>query len=362
MLRKVRVGLVSTSWWAEEMYLPSLLSHPQAQVAAICGRNRERAAQVAQKYGIPAVYSDYAEMFASGGLDAAVVAAPDDAHHALTLAALDAGLHVLCEKPLAADAAQARVMAVRAAAAGVKHMVLYTFRWMPHLQYARDLIGAGYLGRLYHCEFRYLMGYARSGEYMWRLDRRRANGLLGDIGSHGIDTARWLVGEIAAVRAQLGFFVERASAGDGPGAAANDYAVLLAQFADGSQGVIQASGVAHLADGAIMQQVRLYGEDGSLEVDVPPFGPAAAAVIRGARKDEAQMQTFPVPPAYWGAADPADPFTVFTANSAGPRRFVDAILHDEPATPDFFDGYRAQLVIDAALESHESGCAVEITG
>jgi predicted dehydrogenase len=107
-------------------------------------------------------------------------------------------------------------MAERAAAAGVKHMVMYTFRWMPHLQYARDLIDQGYLGRVYHCEFRYLMGYARSREFIWRLDRGRANGILGDIGSHAIDTARWLVGEISAVSAQLGAFVERPGADGGP--------------------------------------------------------------------------------------------------------------------------------------------------
>lgn len=362
MSSSVRVGLVSTSWWAEEMFLPSLQSHPQAEVVAICGRNRSRAEEIAARYGVPAVYTDYQRMMDQGGLDAVVVAVPDDLHYAVTMAALDAGLHVLCEKPLAADAGQAQAMAERAVAAGVKHMVLYTFRWMPQLQYVRDLIDAGYVGRLYHCEFRYLMGYARSREYMWRLDRRRANGLLGDIGSHAIDTARWLVGEIIAVRAQLGFFVERTGADGAPAgsAAANDCALLLAQFANGAQGVIQASGVAHLADHAIAQQVRLYGEAGTLEIDVPPFGPAAAAVIRGARRDEAQMQTLPAPAAYWGAADPANPFSVFTTNSAGPRRFVDAILRDEPAAPDFFDGCRAQQIIDAALKSHETGCAVAI--
>lgn len=358
MAQKVRVGLVSTSWWAELMYLPSLQSHPQAEVAAICGRNRSHAEEMAVKYGIPAVYTDYRHMMAAGDLDAVVIGVPDDLHYDVALAACDAGLHVLCEKPLAANAEQAQAMAQRAAAAGVKHMVLYTFRWMPPLQYVRTLIDEGYLGRFYHGEFRYLMGYARSRDYAWRLDRRRANGLLGDIGAHVIDTARWLVGEIAAVNAQLGYFVERPGADGGPGEAANDCALLLVQFADGGQGVIQASGVAHLADSALQQQVRLYGEDGTLEIDLPPFGPAA--VIRGARKDEAQMQVLEVPPAYWGAADPANPFSVFTTNSAGARRFIDAILRDEPAVPSFYDGYRVQQVIDAALEAHAGGCAVAI--
>jgi predicted dehydrogenase len=342
------------------MFLPSLQSHPQAEVATICGRNRSRAEEMAVKYGIPTVYTDYRRMMEEGGLDAVVIAVPDDLHYAVTMAALDVGLHVLCEKPLAADAQQARAMAEKAAAVGVKHMVLYTFRWMPQLLYARDLIDDGYLGRLYHCEFRYLMGYARSRDYAWRLDRRRANGLLGDIGSHVIDTARWLAGEITAVSAQLGFFVERSVADGGPGDSANDCALLLAQFANGAQGVIQASGVAYLADSAFKQQVRLYGADGTLEIDVPPFGPAAETVIRGARKNAEQMQVLRVPPSYWGAAGPDNPFAVFTTNSAGARRFIDAILHDEPVAPTFYDGYKAQQVIDAALQSHATGCAVRI--
>jgi predicted dehydrogenase len=341
------------------MFLPSLSSHPQAELAAICGRNRGRAEEIAAQYGVPAVYTDYRRMFETGGLHAVVVAAPDDLHYAVTMAALDAGLHVLCEKPLASNAQQARTMAERAAAVGVKHMVMHTFRWSPPLQYVHDLIKQGYLGRLYHCEFRYLMGYARSRDYIWRLDRTRANGILGDIGAHVIDTARWLAGEITAVSAQLGFFVARPGADGDPGKPANDCALLLAQFASGAQGVIQASGVAHLGEGDIQQQVRLYGADGTLEIDVPPFGPAAA-VIRGARSQEEQMQTLAVPPAYWGTADPANPFSIFTHNSAGARQFIDAILHDSAVAANFHDGYRVQEVIDAALESHASGCVLTI--
>lgn len=366
MSPKVRVGLVSTSWWAEQMFLPSLQSHPQAEIAAICGRDQERARALAAKYGIAATYAGYRQMFEQAGLDAVVVAVPDDLHYAVTMAALDARLHVLCEKPLAANAQQAREMAGKAAAAGVKHMVLYTFRWMPYLQYARDLIDQGYIGRLYHCEFRYLLGYGRSGDYIWRMDRRRANGILGDIGSHAIDTARWLIGEFAAVSAQLGVFVQRRGPDGGALDPANDCALLLARFASGAQGVIQASGVAYLADGAFAQQVRLYGEDGTLELDVPPFGPAAAAVIRGVRRQEEKMQVLAVPPVYWGAADPADPFSVFTKSSAGARQFVDVILgRDIPGRdgsyPTFYDGYKAQQVIDAALQADAEGRAITIS-
>ena len=114
MSEKVRVGIVGTSWWADAFHLPTLKSHPQAELAAICGRQRERAEEMARKYEVARVFTDYREMIEAGDLDALVVSTPDDSHHAITMAALDAGLHVLCEKPLALNAAHAREMYAKA--------------------------------------------------------------------------------------------------------------------------------------------------------------------------------------------------------------------------------------------------------
>src|SRR5262245_49187467 len=119
MGEKVRVGVVGTSWYADWMHLPNLKSHPHAEVAAICGRNPERAAEMAGKYAIPSVFTDYREMIEKGRLDAVVVSTPDDLHYPVTMAALEAGLHVLCEKPMALNAEQAREMEEKAKAAGV---------------------------------------------------------------------------------------------------------------------------------------------------------------------------------------------------------------------------------------------------
>src|SRR5437879_5594903 len=83
-------------------------SHARARVVAISGRNEQRAREVAERYGIPGVFTDYREMIEKGGLDALVVVTPDDLHYPIVMAALDAGLHVLCEKPLALTAAQAK--------------------------------------------------------------------------------------------------------------------------------------------------------------------------------------------------------------------------------------------------------------
>src|SRR5947207_12716253 len=117
MVKQVSVGVVGTSGYADLMHLPALKSHPQAKLAAICGRHRERAEEMAKKYEIPQVFTDYQAMIEQAGLEALVVAIPDDLHYPVTLTALEAGLHVLCEKPLALTLAQAKTMYERAEAA-----------------------------------------------------------------------------------------------------------------------------------------------------------------------------------------------------------------------------------------------------
>ena len=161
MSERVCVGVVGTSWWADLAHLPGLKDHPGAEIAAICGRDRDRAEAMARKYGIPRVFTDYRAMIESGGLDALLVLVPDDLHYPIVMDALDARLHVLCEKPLALTAGQAQAMYERAEAVGVTHMTNFTYRWLPPFIYLRDLTAQGYVGRCFHSEFRYLAGYAR---------------------------------------------------------------------------------------------------------------------------------------------------------------------------------------------------------
>ena len=355
MSHKVRVGVVGTSQYVQFMHISTLRTHPQAELVAICGRNRERAEEMAAKYNIPKVFTDYEEMIQQGGLDALIVGAPDDLHYEITMQALSAGLHVLCEKPLALTAQQAREMYEEAEKVKVKHMVMFTYRWMPFFRYVRDLLDQGYIGRCYHCEFRYLMGYGRQKEYLWRFDQKRANGVLADMGSHMIDLARWLVGDISRVSAQLGVFVDRPGVDGGRIDPANDCAFLLTEFANGAHGMIHVTAVAHMADRDMQQQVNLYGDAGSLEIDILYGGAEAGAVIRVARNQDEQFQTLEVPASYWGEVSRSDPFDVFTKQSAGTRSFIDAILANSPVTPTFYDGYKAQQVIEAALVSHKSG-------
>ena len=365
MPEHVRVGMVGTSWWADLMHLPSVKSHPRAKLVAICGRNRDRRAEMAAKYEIPHAYSNYREMIDQGNLDALVIVTPEDLHYPITMAALDAGLHVMCEKPLALNARHAKAMYEAAEAAGVVHMIMFPYRWTPYSQRLRTLIGEGYIGRCFHYSFRYLGEYGRLAQYEWRFDGDRANGIVGDLGSHAIDLARWLVGDVSKVSAHLGVYVDRPGPEGGPLNPGNDAAVMLLQFENGAQGVIQLSAVAHVADRGQQHQFVLHGEGGTLEVAVCFAGTEAGMVIRGARLDSDRFETLAVPDDLWGEVDRTDFLSSlvpsrFVTDSIGDRLFIDAILKDSPASPSFYEGWKAQEVVDAAIESHRSGTWVSL--
>jgi predicted dehydrogenase len=353
--RTVRVGVIGTSWWVDLMYVPSLASHPGAEVVAVCGRDGARADEIAKKFGAPRVFRDYRELIGKGGCDAVVISTPDDLHCEMALAALASKLHVLCEKPLANNAGDARLMAERARAAGVRHMVLFTWRFQPHWRYVKHLIDSGFIGRCRFAEFGFLSGFALDPGYKWRFDGRRANGVTGDLGSHMIDFARWYVGEVAAVRADLHTCIDQSGTANPPPAPANDLGLMSLEFAGGARAEIVVSAVTNLGDEGARISARFHGETGSIEVRHALLGSQAGVSVRGAR-GPGPFEELPIPAAFLdGDVDPAQLLDPYLKQSAGPRQFIDAILNDTPAEPDFEVGMRVQQVVDAALRSAAAG-------
>ena len=163
--------MVSTSWWADSMYLPALTAHPQVELVAVCGRNRERADAFAARWRIPQVYTNVDTLIHSGEIEALVVASGHESHYPITMQALNAGLHVLCEKPLALTYSHAAEMAALAAEKGVIHCTPFTYRFMPTNRYIKELLDDDYIGQPYHLNLRYYTGYAREPGYSWRHDR-----------------------------------------------------------------------------------------------------------------------------------------------------------------------------------------------
>jgi predicted dehydrogenase len=353
---QVRIGVVGTSWWAELMYLPVLKRHPRAGLVAVCGRSRERVDHIAQKYSVSHAFTNYQEMIDKANLHALVVSTPDDLHYPITMAALDAGLHVLCEKPLALDVAQASAMYEKAQAAGVTHMVLFTYRWLPPYRYVRRLLDEGYVGRPFQCSMRYVCGFGRDPQDRWRLDPQRARGVLGDIGSHMIDLARWYLGDVAGVGAHLTTFVDRVDSHGQPVGSSNDSAALTLLFQNGAQATIQLSSVVHVGDRGQEQQIILSGEAGTLEIH-QTFG---GAEIYGARSNEQQFTRLFSLDYLSTKVDLAEHemtamLAPFHDQSIGPRLFIDAIVENRAVSPSFYEGLKAQEVIDAAFESHRRG-------
>ena len=222
-------------------------------------------------------------------------------HHPLTLAAIDAGVHVLCEKPLAMNAVEAEQMAAAARSAGLTCHVPFTYRFMPIFQYAKQLLEAGFVGRPYLLNLRYFTGFARDGEYAWRFDRAEAgSGILGDLGSHWIDMARWLLGEVSAVTCVLSHQVERGPRPDGePYDATDDGSNIILEFESGAQGVIVASALAY-EDGPFGQShhLDLHGSDGTLHA----FNDwKARQELRGARAGD-EIEPMPIPAEIWNGA------------------------------------------------------------
>lgn len=350
----ISVGLVGTSWWSDLMYLSNLQDHPQGKITAICGRNRERAQEMADKWNIPHVYTDYKAMIESGNIQAVIVATSNDGHFPITMKALEAGLHVLCEKPMGLTYTEARQMAEMAAQKGVKHAVAFTWRFMPNARYVKELLDGGYIGKLHHCDLRYYTNFGHSGDYMWRIDAGKAgSGALADLGSHHINMAQWFFGDIVRVNAHVRAIVTRSPVDpDGkPFTPADDTATLQLEFESGASGVIHLSYVA--ADDT--QLMDLQGSDGVL---YSQFNFASNQQrVSGMKLGGEQVNEMPIPDHIWNGANresSMETFThVFSKQGLMTRDFITAIAENKAFKPDFDDGASVQRVIDAALKSHQ---------
>ena len=362
MTDRVAVGMIGTSWYADRMHLPALKSHEGARLVAICGRDQMRARELAGKYEIPNVYSDWRVMLQRGDLDAVVVAVPDDLHFAITMTALDAGLHVLCEKPLAFSLQQAETMLAKAESAGVRHMTYFTWRWVPHIQYLRQLVDQGYIGRCYDVQLHYVGSYARGAAPGWKWDRQHGLGVLGDLGSHMIDLGRLLVGEMTQVQASLSVRVDKHDAQGASFEPANDSASLILRFANGATGGMFVSAAADLGDLGQEMRIVLHGDKGTLEA----YANASTQIVSGLHDGASEFRVLPVPESILGGIDQSASLwrqqfpRLFTEQPVGTRLFIDSILAGTPVSPSFRDGMKAQAVIEAAFESDLTGCWADV--
>ncbi|BDZ49327.1 dehydrogenase MviM [Frondihabitans sucicola] len=173
-----------------------------ANLVALADRSVEAREAAASRYGWSATYGDWTDVLKQD-LGLFINAGPNDLHFDPTIGAAQAGIPVFCEKPLASSAGVAHELWKAVAATGVEHRCAFMHRFIPAVQYARELIASGELGEIRHFRSRFLMDMVGpDGEITWRFDRGRSGaGAIGDLGSHHIDLARFLVGEVTEVSA-----------------------------------------------------------------------------------------------------------------------------------------------------------------
>jgi predicted dehydrogenase len=358
---RFRVGVIGTSWWAELEHLPGLRSRSDVTLAALCGRDPGRLATLAERYGIPRTCTDWRALVAGGDLDAVVVATPNHLHHPQALAALEAGLHVICEKPLALDLAKAREMAARAEAAGRATLTFFTHRAVAAAAHVRQLVQEGFLGRPVHASAVYLSAsHLKAGKPLsWRMQRAASGtGVLGDIGSHVVDLVRWWLGEFSRVAGQWQTLTRDR---DGGVADADEDCSFLAQLACGAQAVFQASKLA--AGRGNYQRIELHGTAGTLVYEADPgFDPTWEGRVWAGRPEAHGLVPVPLPPALAAGLDGPDGQS---NRDAAYRRLTDPFFAalragGGRAQPDFRDGAAVQAILDAVAESAERGCWVDV--
>jgi predicted dehydrogenase len=363
MLR-IKIGIVGTSWWTDAMYMPALTKHPNAEVCAVVGRNLDYAREFAEQWKVPNTYASLEDLLSNETVDAVIIAIPNKQHYAIAMTAIERGLHVLCEKPLAMNYTEAIQMAEAAERAGVKTMVPFTYRFMPTSRYLKELIGQGYLGKPYHLNMRYYTGYARDGKYMWRFDLDESgSGVVGDLGTHWLYLADWFYGEVKAISAMLGYQVRREPRPDGKSyEPADDSAVIMLEFENGARGVIHVSALAY-EDTPFGQthHMEFHGSGGTL-YSFTDWDRTQS--VSGARDGEGAVHDLPIPDHIWGMARRENVQhtykDIFREHDFMARGFVSAIANDMPIEPTFRDGARIQRYLEAALLSAEERRRVEV--
>jgi predicted dehydrogenase len=303
-----------------------------AQLAAFC-----------DQHGIPHRFDSLDAALAWGEFDAVTNVTPDAAHHGTTLPLLAAGKHVLCEKPLATNAAHAAEMAAAAAGAGVIAMVNLSYRNVPALQKAAEMVAAGAIGTVRHFEASYLQSWLtqpawgiwnEQPQWLWRLSTAHGSkGVLGDVGIHILDFATFAAGhDVADISCRLVTFDKAPGGRVGEYVLdANDSATMQLRLTNGALGTIAATRFAtgHLND----LRLRLYGDKGGIEVSFERGISRLSACLPPALEtaDWSEIPCPPVPTIY--------------------DRFIAAMRGEGPAIPDFARAARLQTLLDSAENS-----------
>ncbi|GGP00351.1 Gfo/Idh/MocA family oxidoreductase [Nonomuraea glycinis] len=337
------------------------------RMRVISGRSREATKAAAEQMGWEEAVTDWREVIGRPDVDIVDICTPGDTHAEIAIAALRAGKHVICEKPLANTVAEAEAMVQAAASATGRSMVAFNYRRVPAVALARDLVAQGRLGEIRHVRAQYLQDWIVDPEFplVWRLQKDKAgSGALGDIGAHIIDAAEFISGQlITGVSALTETFIKErplsegssglaAAGGSGRGTVTvDDAALFTARLSGGAVGSFEATRFATGRKNAM--RIELNGSLGSLAFDFESMNELWFS--EGGKGFERILVTEPDHPyvgAWWPPGHGLGYEHTFTHEI---RDFLEAIGQGTDPTPSFADGLRVQRVLAAVEQSAADG-------
>ncbi len=338
-----------------------------------CGLEADEAKAFAHTWGFESAVTDWRQVIGDDAIDVVDICVPNNVHAEIAIAAAEAGKGIICEKPLALDADQARTMVEAVEKAGVPNMVSFNYRRVPAVTLAKRLIEEGKLGRIFHYRANFLQDWTISadvpqgGMATWRLDVKAAgSGVTGDLLAHCIDTAMWQNGRITAVNAMTETFIKQrkhAETGKVEEVGIDDACTFFCRFDNGSLGNFESTRYArgHKA----LYTFEINGEHASIWWNLHDmqwlwyFDHGDEEKVRGWRKvhitdpggDHPYMDHYWVPGLTIGYGE------TFVHQLA---EFLTAAEKGEPCSPTFREALETQKVCDAVLASAKSGTWVEV--
>ena len=329
---------------------------------AVCGRNEERVKAFAAQWNYESYETDWRKLIARDDIDAIDICTPNNFHKEIAIAAAAAGKMILCEKPLAMNAAEGEEMCAAIEKAGVANTVWYNYRRVPAVTLAKQLIDEGRLGKIFHYRANFLQDWTidaalpQGGEGLWRLDKDVAgSGVTGDLLAHCIDTALWLNGSMTDVTAMTETFVkerEHTLTGKVQPVTIDDACTFMGHFANGSLGLFESTRYArgHKA----LYTFEINGEKASIKWDLHDlhrleyFDHADDSIVRGWRSIHVTDGDMPYMDKWWVPGLQIGYEHTFVHQVAD---FVENLSKGQPTGPTFRDALETQKVCDAVLKS-----------
>ena len=359
--KTIGIGIVGAGF-ARTTQIPGFRDCMGARVVAIASQHLERAENVAREFGIKDVARDWQELVARADVDLVSIVTPPATHMEITLAALERGKAVLCEKPMAMNASQAERMTESARSAGVLALIDHELRFLNSRRTMRAMLQNGAIGPVRHCNYVFRSDYrgVLDRPWDWWSDETMGGGTLGALGSHVIDSFRWVLGtEITETLGMLStHIIQRPdkTSGEMRKVTSDDESKLLFRFADGpfNKGTTGAASLSVVESGRYENRLEIYGTTGALMVEETGelwHSPAGSGTWRPVQVHQDHMAPG-MRESSWSRGFTAFAGAIVDALRAGRTKVNDAAT--------FEDGYRIQLALDAARASNQSRCWAKV--